>query len=233
MSRPAEIDIFITKDELITVHRGELAPMNEIFLEAQTDERARENLMAGGASHLLYQLLNRLIDYCYPIVKKVDKNLRATEDNLFKQSTREILEELALLRRDIISLRRILHPQIQVVKELEEGQWYFIHDELDLYWSDLSDHLAQLNAFLDEHAEVVHGLSDTVDALASHRIDEVVRLLTIVTVITLPLTVLSTIFSMNILLPFSQHSWLFYILIILGVALALIWIRFLRSRRWL
>ncbi len=233
ISRAAEIDIFITKGVLVTSHRGELKPINEMFSEAQCNEKIRSELMGSGASPLLYHLLNRLVDYCFPIVKKVDEHLRSVEEVLFKKDMRQLLKELALVRRDIIALRRIIHPQLSVVRSLEEGQWHFIHDELDIYWSDINDHLAQLSALLDEHHEVVSGLSDTVDALASHRIDEVVRLLTIVTVVTLPITVLSTIFSMNIILPMSRHPLLFYGLMVLGLALAGIWLRYLHTKNWL
>ena len=140
---------------------------------------------------------------------------------------------MAVLRREVIALRRILRPQVTLIKELAQGNWPFIHEDLDLYWGDLSGHLAQLGAMLDEQAEVVNGLSETVDTLASHRIDEVVRVLTVVTVVTLPLTVLSTVFGMNVVLPYEAHPWAFFTLIVVGLiaTVALVW--YLRYRRWL
>jgi magnesium transporter len=162
----------------------------------------------------------------------MDHNLRHIEEHIFDEDTRHLLRELAEIRRNIIVLRRILHPQLDIVRGLEQGNWSFLHDELDLYWGDIGDHLAQYCSLLDEDAEVVSGLSDTVDTLASHRIDEVVRLLTIVTILSLPLSLLATIFGMNILMPFAEHPLLFFLLISTGIILTLWLMWYFRRRNW-
>jgi magnesium transporter len=231
--RPAEVDIFVARGILVTSHRGELTPLAELFDNVQTNVSLRAELMGQGASPLLHYLLNMLVDYCFPIIHLVGKNLRHIEDNMFHNDTRHILYEVAVVRRDIIALRSILKPQREVIGALVRGNWPFIHEELDPYWEDISDHLAQICSILDEYAEVVGGLSETIDTLASHRIDEVVRLLTIVTVLTLPFTVPATIFSMNIVMPMSQHPLLFYSVIGLGLALTAWLLWYLRRRNWL
>jgi magnesium transporter len=152
---------------------------------------------------------------------------------LFKAEVRSLLNEVAVLRRDIIALRSILKPQMEVVAALIRGNWPFIHAEPDPYWNDINDHLAQLCSLLDEYSEVIGGLSDTIDTLASHRIDEVVRVLTIVTVLTLPVTVLSTIFSMNVTLPFETHPLVFFLVVGLGLGLTAWLVWYLRRRKWL
>ncbi|MEI2607104.1 MAG: CorA family divalent cation transporter [Candidatus Promineifilaceae bacterium] len=86
---------------------------------------------------------------------------------------------------------------------------------------------------LDEFYEIVAGLSDTVDTIASHRIDEVVHLLTIVTVITLPVTLLSTIFGMNVALPFADFPFIFYGLIGFSILITAWLVWYLRRRHWL
>ena len=152
---------------------------------------------------------------------------------MFHAEVRGLLNDIAVLRRDIISLRSILRPQMSVIAELIRGSWPFIHDELDPYWGDINDHLSQLCSLLDEYSEVVSGLSETVDTLASHRIDEVVRVLTIVTILTLPVTVLSTIFSMNITLPMGKHPLLFFAILTFGLLLTTWLVWYLRRKRWL
>jgi magnesium transporter len=116
---------------------------------------------------------------------------------------------------------------------LEKGTWGFIHTDLDPYWSDIGDHLSHLCVTLDEFAEVITGLSDTAGTLASHRIDEVIRLLTVVTVITLPITVLSTLFGMNIVMPYAGYPHLFYTVTFLGIFFAGLLLWFLIRKRWL
>jgi magnesium transporter len=232
-SHPAEVDIFIARGILVTSHQNELKPLVEMFERASKDEQVRLDWMGQGASPLLYHLLNALVDNCFPIVQAVDQKLRHIEGHIFADDTRHLLYELAEIRRSIIALRRILHPQLDVIHGLEQGNWPFIHEELDIYWGDIGDHLAQLCAMLEEDAEVVNGLSETVDTLASHRIDEVVRLLTVVTVLTLPLTLLATIFGMNIAMPFSEHPLLFFFILGAGFALTLWLVWYLRRRKWL
>lgn len=233
ISRPAEIDIFITHGLLVTSHRGELKPLVEAFKMLQSDEQACAEWMRSGASPLLYRLLNALVDYCFPIVYAVDRNLRQIENKLFRENTHRVLNEIAIIRRDIISLRRIINPQVDIVQTLEAGNWPFIHEELDIYWGDIGDHLLVLKSMLEEHAEVVSGLSETIDTLASHRIDEVVSLLTVVTIITLPLTLLATIFGMNIIMPYSEHPLLFYSVVAAGLVLTGLLILYLRKNDWL
>ncbi len=103
-----------------------------------------------------------------------------------------------------------------------------------LYWSNLGDHLAKLKATLDEQMDVVNGLSDTIDTLASHRIDGVVRVLTLITILTAPLTLLATVFGINVdLLPQKFHSLLFVSVNVMGITLTLILLHYLRRRNWL
>jgi magnesium transporter len=233
ISRSAEVDIFIARGNLVTSHQNELKPLVHLFEKAQNDETARERLMGRGASPLLYEILDTLVDYCYPIMHKVNQNLRHIERNLFKEETQHMLKDVAIVRRDVISLRHILRPQLDIVRELERGNYAFIHDDLNLYWSDIGDHMMQLRSMLDEYYEVICGLSDTIDTLASHRIDEVVRLLTLITILTVPLTLLATIFGMNTWLPGSEDPIPFFAINGLGIVLTFLLTRYLHRRGWL
>ncbi|MCL4264864.1 MAG: magnesium transporter CorA family protein [Anaerolineae bacterium] len=234
ISRPSEVDLLISRGILVTSHSGNLKPLSELFARAQADETMREKLMDCGASPLLYEILHDLIDYCFPILHKVNQNIRHIEDHLFQADTEHILQDVAIVRRDVIALRHILRPQYDIIHTLEQGNWSFIHDDLTLYWSNLGDHLAQLKAMLDEHMDVINGLSDTLDTLASHRIDGVVRVLTLITILTAPLTLLATVFGINVdLLPQQFHSILFLSVNILGVMLTLMLLRYLKRKHWL
>jgi magnesium transporter len=232
ISRRAEVDIFISKGVLVTSHRGELKLIDEIFTRLQTDTSEQAERIEQGASPLLYYLLDQLVDDCRPIVHKVEQNIQKIELSIFQTNTRYLLHEIALVRRDVIALRGILKPQLEIFDQLIKGTWPFIHTDLDPYWSDIRDHLSQLCITLDEYAEVISGLSDTADTLASHRIDEVIRLLTVVTVITMPVTVLSTLFGMNIVMPYAEYPHLFYVVTILGIVFAGFLLWFLNRKRW-
>ena len=220
MSRRAEVDILIAKGTLVTSHRSEIKLIDDIFSHFQADPQEKAAKMEHGASPLLYYLLDQLVDYCRPIVQKVGQKIQKIELGIFQMNTRHLLHEIAVIRRDVIALRSILKPQQEIIDQLIKGTWPFIHTDLDPYWSDIGDHLSQLCGMLDEYSEVTAGLSDTADTLASHRIDEVIRLLTVVTVITLPITVLSALFGMNIVMPYAEHPHLFFVVTISGIIFA-------------
>lgn len=228
-----EIDIFVAKGTLVTTSSGKLETLNDMFRSATQDQNVREMLLGRGASPLLYELLSRLVESVMPLAQRYDHDIQHIEANLFSSDTRHILTEIALARRDLIALRHIVRPQLPVIRQLAAGNWAWIHDDLTLYWNDIGDTLALLQSRLDENIEVVSGLSETIDTLASHRIDEVVRVLTIITVLTLPLTLLSTIFSMNVVLPFETHPAAFFVVITLGILLTATLVGYLRNKRWL
>jgi magnesium transporter len=204
-----------------------------MFEQAEKDQACREQWMGHGASPLLYYLLNRLVDYCFPIVHKVVNNVHHIEENLFSNDVQHLLHEVAIQRRDIIVLRSIFRSQQNNIQALIQGNWSFIQEELDPYWGDIGDHLAQLCMIMEQYAQVIDGLSDTLDTLASHRIDEVVRLLTITTVLTLPVTLLATVFGMNVVMPGAEHPVLFFSIVILGILLTVGLVWYLRNKRWL
>jgi magnesium transporter len=230
---PTEIDIFVASGVLVTIHSGEIRPLNEMFAAAKADEAAMGEMMGQGASPLLYKLMDTLVKYCDPILEKVNQTIRHIELSLFEENMEHILYEVAIARRGVIAIRHILRPQLDVMRELGRGNWPFIQGHLDMYWDDIGDHLTRLLSMLDEHVEVIGGLSDTIDTLASHRIDGVIRLLTIITILTVPLTVLSTIFGMNVDLPYGAGPALFYTVTAIGVVLTVGVVYYLRRRRWL
>jgi magnesium transporter len=231
--RPAEVDIFISHGNLITSHQGDLKALQSMFTVLQSDEYRCEEWMGRGASPLLYNLLNALVDDCYPIAHQLGQRLRHIEENLFNNHVQHLLHEIASLRRDIIIMRSILKSQLGIIQSLIRGSWPFIQEHLDPYFGDINDHLSQLCSLTDQYTEVIDGLSDTIDTLASHRIDEVVRLLTITTILSLPVTLLATIFGMNIAMPFSQHPLLFYGIVASGIGLTIWLIWYLRKKNWL
>ncbi len=232
--RPSEVDIFLTRGTLVTSHAGNLRPLNELINQAQMDEHSRDKLMGRGASPLLYAIFQALVDSCLPYMDRVNQTIRHIEGHLFNEDTDHLIKDIAFVRRDVIALRHILRPQLDVVQRLEKGNWPFIQEGLHLYWSDISTNLLKLHALLDEQIDVIKGLSDTIDTLASHRIDGVVRILTLITILTAPLTLLATIFGINVELMSPEfHRLLFVIVNIVGITLTALLLWYLRRRKWL
>ncbi|TET68060.1 MAG: magnesium transporter, partial [Dehalococcoidia bacterium] len=117
---PSQVSVFIGENYLITLHKGELKPLVKLFRECEIEEEAREENFNQGSSYLLYRIIDRLVDYCLPILNRISANLEQIEDNIFasKRIPRAI-EDISVLRRDVISFRRIIWPMRAVIASLE------------------------------------------------------------------------------------------------------------------
>ena len=211
----SQLSVFIGEKYLITLHKGELKPLVKLFKECQIDEESRQENLSQGSSYLLYRIIDRLVDYCLPILNKIVGNIEEVEDNIFSDSAHGVVKEISILRRDIISFRRIIWPIRAVIGSLEPKIRRFTKMDLAVYFGDMVDHVDKIWDALDEYKEIIEGLNDTYDSLASNRTNDVMRMLTVIAVILLPITVIASIWGMNIPLPFqnSTHSLLFVFLI--------------------
>jgi magnesium transporter len=189
--------------------------------------------MGRGASHLLHDVVDRLVDYCFPILYKVDANIQEIEEDIFIEDVKGVVQEISWVRRDIIALQRIVKPQIAIVANLEHKDRPFIREELDVYFGDVLDHLYKAWDMLEDHRDVIEGLSDTANTLTTYRINEVMKILTIISVIMLPLTLLSGIYGMNIALPLANLPLSFLLILLLMAVIAGGMIFYFRKRRWI
>ncbi|GAB5491309.1 MAG: magnesium/cobalt transporter CorA [Phototrophicaceae bacterium] len=237
LSRPREVDIFVGRGYVVTVHDGVLRPITNLWNACERDEEQRERTLGRGANHTFYQIVDRLVDYIFPILRKVDGNIRRIEEDVFTSDTRLTIRDISLVRRDVIALRRIIRQQVPIIERLEQVEHPIIHDELEEYFGDIADHLYKARDIIDEDFEVINSLADTADTLASHRINEVMRILTVISVIMLPLTLLTSFYGMNIPLPgqtnFLMQDEPFWILTLVMIMLVIGLLLYFRRRGWL
>ena len=233
ISRASEVDFIVGRDYVVTVRNGTLKPLIELSDRCQTDEAARVSLLGRGANHLFYTLVDQLVDYVFPMLGKVDARVHAIEDQLFESDAKRVIQEIALLRRDIISLRRIIRQQIPIVQQLETCDHPILHEHMEEYFGDIVDHLFKLRDIVEENFEIINSFADTADTLASYRINEVMRILTVISVIMLPLTLISSIYGMNVELPFAEDHHAFLITALIMIIIALLMLAYFRRRNWL
>jgi len=235
LTAPSQVSVFIGKDYLITLHKGELKPLVKLFRECQLDEESRQEHFNHGSGYLLYRIVDRLVDYCLPILNKIGDNIERTEDNIFASSrVPKAIEYLSLLRRDVISFRRTIWPMRAVIGSLEPKVRRFTDMDMVVYFGDTVDHVDKIWDGLDEYKEIIEGLNATYDSLATHRTNEVMRMLTIIATILLPITVVASIFGMNIplgLFKDSAYSFLYVFLICLAIIGGMLY--FFRRQHWI
>lgn len=231
VTTPSQVSVFIGEQYLVTVHSGELKPLVKLFRECQIDEASRQEHFELGTGYLLYRILDRLVDYCLPILNKIGDNIEQAENDIFSDGIKGVVREISLLRRDIISFRRIIWPMRAVIGSLEPRVRSFTKQNMEDYFGDMVDHVDKIWDGLDEYKEIIEGLNDTHDSLATNRTNEVVRTLTIIATVLLPITVVSSIYGMNIAhLPFASDPYSFPIVVLIMVVIIAAMLYFFRRK---
>lgn len=233
LTRASEVNLFLGKGFIITVHDGVLKPLTRLYSQCEKSADECEKLLGKGANHALYVIIDQLVDYLFPMLRKVDWNIRGVEEDIFTGDARAVIREITLIRRDVIALRRIIRQQVPIVDSLERHNRPMFEDELDEYFGDIVDHLHKARDIVDENMEIITSLAETADTLASYRINEVMRVLTVISVIMLPLTLISGIYGMNIKLPFEDHPIAFIFVVGLMFFIAAMMLVYFRKRNWI
>lgn len=233
VTTPSQVSVFIGQNYLITLHKGDLKPLVKLFNQCQTDEEIKQEHFSQGSGYLLYRIVDRLVDYCFPILNKIGGNIEAVEDAIFSVKVRGTVRGISTLRRDVISFRRIIWPMRAVIGSLEPKIRRFSKMDMEVYFGDTVDHLDKIWDALDEHKEIIEGLNDTYDSLASNRTNEVMRMLTIIATILLPLTVIASIYGMNVPLPFQESHYSFLIVFFVWALVVAGMLYFFRRHHWI
>jgi len=233
VTRPSEVDFFIGANYLVTIHDGVLKPLVRLFNRCEEDDGARREYMGRGAGRLLYSILDTLVDSIFPMLNKIGAHLREIEEDMFTEDIRKTVQYISLVRRDIIAMRRVIRPQLAVVVALEQKDRPFLQREMEVYWGDVADAFRRAWEILENYREVIEGLADTSDSVASYQINEVMRTLTVISVVMLPLTLLSGIYGMNVALPLATHPWAFFFIIGVMAAMTFFMLWIFYRRGWL
>ena len=229
----AEIDVFLGPSYLVTLPSVELLPVTRLFRRCAEDDELRANLFTKGSGRLLYEVLDDLFDYCFPILDKIGHKLDVIEDDMFEGLSSEVVRDISNVKQEIISYRKIIKPERSTLRLLERHVERFLPEELELYFDDIVDAAERIWDLLDNYKEVVEALEDTNESVISHRQNRVLQILTIFSVVLLPLTLISGIFGMNVEFPgFDTHA-AFWVIVGVMAGTIIGMLALFRWRRWL
>jgi magnesium transporter len=229
----AELDAFIGPEYLVTLPNVELLPVTRLFRRCYEDAELRRSLFSRGSGYLLYHVLDDLFDYCFPILDKIGHKLDSIEDDMFEGRSDEVVRDISNVKQEIISYRKIIKPERPTLRGLERYTERYLPEELvDVYFDDLVDAAERIWDLLDNYKEVVEALEDTNESVISHRQNDVLRILTIFSVILLPLTLISGIFGMNVRFPGFGGREAFWVIVGLMIATIIGMGAFFRYKRW-
>ncbi len=194
----AELDIFVGPDFLITLPNRPIPPVDYLFERCESSEEVREALMSKGPGYLLYKIVDDSFDYCFPMLRKMGNKLERIEEDIFLGRSHEVVRDLSNAKQEIINFRKIIRPQRPVLRDLERTKQRYIPDDLDLYFDDIVDASERIWDMLENYKEVVEALESTNESAMGHRVNDVLLVLTAFSVVVLPLTLIASMFGMNI-----------------------------------
>ncbi len=223
-----EIDLVVGQHLLITAHEGET---RSAATAAATLPR-RPDLLSRGPAHLLHFLLDVLVDHYLPITDRIAADVDHLEEVVFRRDRPDIHRRIVRLKRGIAALRRVVGPQRDTIMALTRDEFRVIPAEMRPYLRDVYDRLARVADLLDSYRDEVASLLELHVSVTSNRMNEVIKRLTVIATIGLPLTVITSYYGMN--LKLVEFEWAHGEWFVLGllVATALGTWAYLRSRRW-
>jgi len=235
--RPSEVDFFISKDYLITVHHNELQPLTDLFHVCQNSQEMRKKYFELSSEKLLYYVLEKLFLYIYPMLDHLSLDINDSEKEIFSGNEKKMVREILIVRRNITDFRKVMQVHKKIIQKLTNGlqtSSLFLIQKTDLYFDNLIDHTKEIWDALEGYKESVEALQETNESLISHRINEIIKVLTIISLTILPVTLLVSIFGMNTAsLPLQKNPNGFWIIIGINSILIIALLLLFKKKKWI
>ena len=199
-----ELDIFLGANYMVTSHERPIAAVDRLWSLCRRDERRLKR----GADYLLYLLVDELVSDYMPLVEKLDDAIEGFEDEVFDRHGKDILQRLFSLKRALLNLRRILTPQREVLNKLSRGDFSVIASDHRIYFRDVYDHLVRLHDINETMRDLVSAALETYLSVINNRINDVMKTLTVITTLFMPISFIASFFGMNFFQASAQlNGW--------------------------
>lgn len=230
---PGEIDIVITKDHLITGHLKEIYQFDNFFSDLEKSEGKRRIYMDKTPAHLIYYVLEMLLESCFPRLDHIHEKLIEIEEHVFNGKEKEMVIEISLVKRDVLNFRRTLKPQRHVIESLTQMDSELLPVDLRPYFQNLVGTNIRLWNALESNKETIESMEETNNSLLSNKLNLTMKVLTIFNAIFLPVTVYSSIMAMSTKVPFDHNDAGFWIHVSIMLCIALFTMTLFKIKKWL
>jgi magnesium transporter len=230
-----ELDVFLGKNYIVTHHDLPIPAVNHVWDSCQKDER----YLSRGTDHVLYRIVDDMVAAYLPVVEQIDEAIEALEDQIFDRPSPENLSELMQLKRALLHLRRIIAPQREVLNKLARDDYPVIDAKDRIFFRDIYDHLVRLHDINESMRDLIGGALDTYLSVINNRMNDIMKTLTVITTLFMPISFITGFFGMNFFTPVAPplQSWtaLIPFLITLGIMIGtpVVMIFWLRRRGWM
>jgi magnesium transporter len=230
-----ELDIFIGRNFIVTHHDQPVAAIDHVLRMSRRDERYVQN----GTDHLLYRIVDHLVAEYMPIVEEIDEAIEDLEDRIFDRPSNENLLELFDLKRSLLHLRRVIGPQREVLNRLARDEYAVIDAKDRIFFRDVYDHLVRLHDINESMRDLVSGAMDTYLSVVNNRMNDIMKTLTVITTLFMPLTFVVGFFGMNYFAPVAKpledatSLASFFIMVAVMLLLPMVMLLWMRNRKWM
>ncbi|MFT3892668.1 MAG: magnesium/cobalt transporter CorA [Anaerolineales bacterium] len=195
-----ELDIFLGQNYIVTHHDNPVKAIDETWDACDRDQRNIQD----GADHLLYKITDNLVAGYMPAVEKIDAAIDEIEDQVFDRPSPRTLERLFALKRILLAMRRIILPQREVLNKLARDDYQVIDPKDRIFFRDIYDHLVRLHDLNESLRDLVSGALDTYLSVVNNRMNDIMKTLTIITTLFMPITFITGFFGMNFFEPVAH-----------------------------
>jgi magnesium transporter len=192
-----ELDVFLGENYIITLHDTPIQALKNAWDACDRDPR----ILQDGADHLLYKIADNMVSDYMPTVEKIDDAIDQIEDQVFDRPSPHTLERLFALKRLLQVMRRILLPQREVLNKLARDDYKVIDPKDRIFFRDIYDHLVRLHDLNESLRDLVGGALDTYLSVVNNRMNDVMKTLTVITTLFMPITFITGFFGMNFFEP--------------------------------
>jgi len=231
---PLELDIIVGRNYLITSHYQTIIPLKALFDRVNLFDEVRRELTDEGPGELLYRIIDACLKNCFPKIDNINKNLDYLEKEIFAKHLRGVVPEISVVKRDVLNFQRIIEPQKLVLEELTESGPILFGEKFRPYFRNLVGTYNHICNLLKNCRDTIETFDSTNQSLISTRTNEIMKLLTVFTVILTPLALIANLYGMNLdFMPLSEIKYSFWIIfgiiILVGTAMAL----WFKKKKWL
>ena len=213
------------------------------FQEIQGDvfrtvrERIRKpktRIRKAGCDYLAYALIDAIVDHYFLILEKLGENIEALEEDLLENPSPETLQTLHEMKREMIYLRKQIWPIRELINSLVKGESYLINESTSLFFRDIYDHTIQIIDTIESYRDILSGMLDIYLSSVSNKMNEIMKVLTIIATIFIPITFVAGIYGMNFkYMPELEWRWGYFMVWGLIVVVAGIMIGYFKKNQWL
>lgn len=229
-----EIDFVIFPYNLITVHYEEVPQLDEFQQLLAGHESIRERVFGASSGQLLYNIISKLFAISRQELEQIDSKINAIQEKVFNGQEHDVLREIARIKRDLLNFQKALKPQKTVLDSLADHGKDFFGASVVPYFNDIKGEYTQVWNSVEDLRETLDVLYETNISLLSANSNDVMKILTAFAAILLPITLITSIFGMNVHTPLDPDAWYaFWVVIAIMMFTGLVIYRYFKSRQWI